>query len=62
MISRGRFSAKKQVRLVGWKRTGHHRGFPTPEERARVTELQDMLIELFVEHREALAERQEERG
>ena len=33
----------------------------TPEERARVSELQDMLIELFVEHTEAVAGRQEER-
>ena len=40
---------------------GHHRGFLTPEERARVIELQDMLIELFVEHTEAVAGRQEER-
>jgi len=40
---------------------GHHRGFLTPEERARVTELQDMLIELFVEHTEAVAEGRGER-
>jgi len=40
---------------------GHHRGFLTPEERARVIELQDMLIELFVEHTETVAGRQEER-
>ena len=39
---------------------GHHRGI-TPEERARITELQDLLIERFVEHREAVAEGQEER-
>ena len=61
MISRARFSAKHQVHLAGWKRLGHHRGFLTPEEQARVTELQDMLIELFVEHREAVAKGQEER-
>jgi hypothetical protein len=40
---------------------GQHRGFPTPEERARITELQDSLIERFVEHREAVADGQEER-
>jgi hypothetical protein len=38
-----------------------HRGFFTPEERARITELQDLLIDRFVEHREAVAEGQEER-
>jgi hypothetical protein len=40
---------------------GHHRGFLTPEERVRITELQDLLIERFVEHREAVAEGQQER-
>jgi hypothetical protein len=40
---------------------GHHRGMLTPEERARITELQDLLIERFVERREAAAEGQEER-
>jgi hypothetical protein len=39
----------------------HHRGFLTPEERVRITELQDLLIERFVEHREVVAERQQER-
>jgi hypothetical protein len=33
----------------------------TPEERARITELQDLLIERFVERREAAAAGQEER-
>jgi hypothetical protein len=37
------------------------RGILTPEERARVTQLQDLLIERVVEHREAVAEGQEER-
>jgi hypothetical protein len=37
------------------------RGLLTPEERARITELQDLLIDRFVEHREAVAEGQEER-
>jgi hypothetical protein len=40
---------------------GQHRGLLTPEERARVTELQDLLIDRFVEHRQAAAEGQEER-
>jgi hypothetical protein len=40
---------------------GQHRGILTPEERARITELQDLLIERFVEHRKAVAEGQEER-
>ena len=40
---------------------GHHRGMLTPEERARITELQDLLIDRFVEHRQAVAEGQEER-
>jgi hypothetical protein len=40
---------------------GHHRGMLTPEERARITGLQDLLIDRFVEHREAVAEGQEER-
>lgn len=37
------------------------RGLLTPEERARITELQDLLIHRFVEHREATAEAREER-
>jgi hypothetical protein len=40
---------------------GLHRGMLTPEERARIMALQDLLIERFVEHREAVAEGQEER-
>jgi len=32
---------------------GQHRGMLTPEERARIMELQDLLIERFVEQREA---------
>ena len=40
---------------------GQHRGMLTPEERARITDLQDLLIERFVELREAMAEGQEER-
>ena len=33
-----------------------HRGSLTPEERTRVTEVQDLLIERFVELREAAAD------
>ena len=40
---------------------GEHRGLLTPEERARITELEDLLIDRFVEHREATAEGEEER-
>ena len=40
---------------------GQHRGFLTPEARARVMQLQDLLIERFVKHRQAVAEGQEER-
>jgi hypothetical protein len=40
---------------------GENRGLLTPEERARITELQDLLIDRFVEHREATAEGEEER-
>jgi hypothetical protein len=43
------------------RRMGQHRGLLTPEERARITELQDLLIDRFVEHREATAEGEEER-
>jgi hypothetical protein len=40
---------------------GQQRGLLSPEERARITELQDQLIDRFVEHREATAEGEEER-
>jgi len=40
---------------------GQYRGILTPEEQARVMQLQDLLIERFVEQREAVAEGQEER-
>ncbi len=33
-----------------------------PEERARITEIQDLLIERFVEHKEAIEEGQEVRA
>jgi len=41
---------------------GQQRGLLTPEERARITERQDMLIERFVEHRDAVAGGQEARA
>jgi hypothetical protein len=37
---------------------GHHKGLLTPEERARITELQDLLIDRFVEYREVAADGQ----
>jgi hypothetical protein len=40
---------------------GQDRGPLTPEERARITELQDLLIDRFVEHREASVQGQKER-
>ena len=40
---------------------GQHRGVFSPEERARITELQDLLIDRFVEHREATAQGQDGR-
>jgi hypothetical protein len=40
---------------------GQQRGILTPEEQARIIELQDLLIERFVEQREAMAEGQKER-
>jgi hypothetical protein len=61
LISPARSSVKRQARLWGSKRMSLHRGMLTPEERARITELQDLLIDRFVEHREAAAEGQEER-
>ena len=40
----------------------HYRGLLTPEERARVTEVQDLLIERFVAFREAMADGREGRA
>jgi hypothetical protein len=34
---------------------GQHRGLLKPEERARITELQDALIERYCNHSEAVA-------
>jgi hypothetical protein len=61
VISPVRSSAKQQAYLWRSKTLGQHRGFLTPEERARITALQDLLIERFVEHREAVGEGQENR-
>ena len=41
MISRIRSSVKSRAPL-GWKRMGQPRGLLTPEERAMITELQDL--------------------
>ena len=40
---------------------GHHRGVLTPEERVRITELQDLLIERYVARKKAVADGEEER-
>ena len=61
MISPVRSSVKQQARLGRSKRLGQHRGMLTPEEQARITELQDLLIARFIEQREAVAKGQEER-
>jgi hypothetical protein len=61
VISPVRSSAKQPPRLRILKRMGQHKGMLTPEERAWITEFQDLLIERFVEHRDAVAEGQEER-
>jgi hypothetical protein len=61
MISPVHFSVKQQARLGRVRKMGQHRGSLSPEERARIMELQDLLIDRFVEHREATAEGQEER-
>jgi hypothetical protein len=41
---------------------GQYRGRLTPEERARITELQDVLIDRFVEHKQAVAEGRQARA
>ena len=61
MISTARWSPQQKPRLGRRNRVDQQRGFLTPEERARITELQELLIERFVEHRQAVAEGQEER-
>jgi hypothetical protein len=62
VISPVRSSVKQQARLGRRsKRMGQPRGILTPEEQARIIELQDLLIERFVEQREAVAEGQEAR-
>jgi len=61
MLPPVRFSAKQQPRLGRSERMSQHRGLLTPEERARIMQLQDLLIDRFVEHREATAAGQQER-
>jgi len=41
---------------------GQRPGLLTPEERARIAELQDVLIDRFFAHREAIAGGQESRA
>jgi hypothetical protein len=41
---------------------GQYRGLLTPEERARIAELQDVLIDRFVEHSDAIADGREARA
>jgi hypothetical protein len=61
MISPVHRSFQQKVLLGRRNRMGQHRGLLTPEERARITELPDLLIDRFVEHRDATAEREGER-
>jgi len=53
-----RRSAARSAGSGSWEETSmaQHRGSLTPEERTRVTEVQDLLIERFVELREAAAD------
>jgi hypothetical protein len=39
----------------------HHKGFLTPEERARIRELQALVIECYVARQKAVADGPEER-
>jgi hypothetical protein len=41
---------------------GQRRGLSTPEERARITDLEDELIERFVAHKDAVADGQQARA
>jgi hypothetical protein len=61
MISPLRSPVQRRVRLGRWNRIGQPTGYLTPQERARIMALQDLLIERFVEHREATAAGHEER-
>ena len=56
MISPMRSLVEQQGASGGRKQWGLQRGILTLEERARVMQLQDLLIERFVEHREAVAQ------
>jgi hypothetical protein len=46
---------------MGGKRMRHHKGFLTQEERARIRELQALIIECYVERKKAVADGHEER-
>ena len=56
-----RSSVQQQSVLGRSKRMGQPRGFLTPEERVRIMELQELLIDRSLEQREAAATGQEER-
>ena len=61
MISPMHSLAKHQVRVDRWsKRMRYHKGFLTPEERARIRELQALVIECYVERKKAVSDGQEE--
>jgi len=57
----GGSSAKQHVRFTRWNSRDQPRGVLTEHERARIADLQDLLIERFVEHRKAVADGQDER-
>jgi hypothetical protein len=61
VISPARWSPQQKLRFGRRNRVDQQRGFLTPEERARIMELQDLLIDRFVEHREAVADGEDER-
>ena len=57
----GGSSAKQHVRFIRWSSRGQPRGTLTQQERARITELQDLFIECYVERKKAVADGQEAR-
>ena len=61
MISPLRRSFRQNVPPRQEEQNGPVQRLLTPEERARIAEIQDLLIDRFVEHREAAAEGEDER-
>jgi hypothetical protein len=61
MISPLRRSFRQNVSRGKRNKMSQYRGLLTPEERARIAEIQELLIDRFVEHREATAEGEDER-